>query len=308
MLAYGEPMDLVIAGSHGLIGSALVDHLTGAGHRVRRLVRRPARGADEITWDPAAGVLDPAALVGADAVVNLGGVGLAEKRWTPTFRREIVSSRTVPTALLARTLAGMSDGPRVLLQGTAVGFYGDRGDEVLTEASAPGTGFLVGVVRAWEAATAPAEDAGIRVAHLRTGIVMSRSGGSFGKLLPLLRLGVGGPLGDGRNIWPWITLVDEIRAIEHLLTSTVAGPVNLTGPAPARQAEIVRAVAHELHRPSLLQVPRFALRTGLGAFAEDILSSQHALPAVLTADGFTFTHPTLAAAAAWTAGKDTPTA
>jgi uncharacterized protein len=296
-------MRVVVAGSHGLIGSALVEHLGAGGHEVRRLVRREARGSDEISWDPDEGRLDPAALAGSDAVVNLGGAGVGDRRWTDAYRRTILQSRTRPTGLLARTLADSPDGPRVLLQGSAVGFYGDRGDEVLTEDSPGGAGFLADVVRAWEDATAPATEAGVRVAHLRTGIVMSRSGGSFGRLLPLLRLGVGGPLGHGRNHWPWITLVDQVRAVEHLLTAEVSGAVNLVGPDPRPQGEVVRAVARELHRPALLAVPRFALRIAVGEFADEILASQRALPEVLRGSGFEFRHGDVAAAARWVTGR-----
>ncbi|HWS56951.1 MAG TPA: TIGR01777 family oxidoreductase [Actinotalea sp.] len=292
-------MRIALAGSRGMLGEALVQRLAHRGHRVERLVRGPATSAREISWDPVAGRLDPAALAGTDAVVNLGGAGIGDHRWTAEYRRTILRSRTEPTALLARTLATLDDGPRVLLQASAVGYYGDRGTEPLTEASAPGEGFLVDVVRAWEGATAPAQEAGIRVAHLRTGIVMSRTGGSFGRLLPLLRLGVGGPLGDGRNIWPWITLPDTVRAIEHLLTADVRGPVNLTAPRPAPQGEIVSAVARELHRPAVLRVPRFALRLAIGPFADDVLGSQNALPQVLAASGFEHEHPTLPDAARW---------
>jgi uncharacterized protein (TIGR01777 family) len=292
-------MQVVIAGSQGLIGSALVEHLASQGHQVRRLVRRAPACSREIGWDPDGGRLDPEDLRDADAVVNLGGAGLGDHRWTAAYRRTILTSRTRPAALLAGALASLDDRPRVLLQGSAVGYYGERGEEVLTEASEPGEGFLVDVVRAWEGATSPAEEAGVRVAHLRTGIVMSRTGGSFGRLLPLLRLGVGGPLGDGRNVWSWITLLDQVRAIEHLLTAEVSGPVNLTAPAPARQVEIIKALAHQLHRPALLRVPRIALRVVLGDFADDVLSSQRALPTVLASSGFQHEHPDLASAAAW---------
>lgn len=299
-------MHVVLAGSHGMIGRALTAHLTQQGHRVTRLVRRPVVSPAEISWDPPAGRLDPADLRGVDAVVNLGGAGIGDRRWTAAYKQRILTSRTVPTSLLARVLAdlatgpdGDADRPRVLLQASAVGVYGDRGDEVLTEESAPGEGFLAGVVRAWEDATTPAEQAGVRVAHLRTGIVMSPAGGSFGRLLPLLRLGVGGPLGSGRNHWAWITLADHVGAVGHLLTSEVSGPVNLTGPEPAPQREIVRAVARELHRPAVLAVPRFALRAAVGGFADDILSSQRAVPRVLLADGFRFEQPDLASAARW---------
>jgi uncharacterized protein len=297
-------MHVIIAGSHGLIGSALVAHLVTEGHTVQRLVRRAASSSREISWDPSSSRLGPTLLEGADAVVNVGGAGLGDKRWSASYRRTILQSRTRPTALLSRALAEADGGPRVLLQGSAIGFYGDRGAQHLDEASGPGTGFLADVVRAWEAATRPAEDAGIRVAHLRTGIVMSRSGGSFGRLLPLLRLGLGGPLGNGRNYWPWISLVDEVRAVDHLLTSSVAGPVNLTGPAPAPQGEIIRAVARELHRPALLRVPRFALRLAVGEFGDEILASQRVHPSVLEADGFRFTHDSLASAARWVTQRE----
>lgn len=308
-------MHVVLAGSHGMIGRALTAHLTAQGHRVTRLVRRPVVSPAEISWDPPAGRLDGTDLRGVDAVVNLGGAGIGDRRWTAAYKQRILTSRTVPTSLLARVLAdlastegvdepGGTGTPPVLLQASAVGFYGDRGDELLTEASPPGDGFLVDVVRAWEASTAAAERAGVRVAHLRTGIVMSPDGGSFGRLLPLLRLGVGGPLGDGRNHWPWITLEDHVRAIAHLLTSELRGPVNLTGPAPARQRDIVRAVARELHRPAVLAVPRVALRVVVGGFADDILSSQRAVPQALLDDGFVFEHDDVAAAARWLTRRD----
>lgn len=296
---YADGMRVIVAGSHGLIGSALVAHLTDEGHEVTRLVRRTARSPQEISWDPAAGRLDPGALAGHDAVVNLGGAGVGDRRWTAAYRRTILQSRTRPTALLARALAERDDGPRVLLQGSAVGWYGDRGAEELTETTPGGEGFLADVVRAWEGSTAPAEEAGVRVVHLRTGIVVSRRGGSFGRLLPLLRLGLGGPLGDGRSYWPWITLVDEVRAVSHLLDSSVSGATNVVGPSPAPQGEVVRAVARRLHRPAALRVPRVALRVALGPFADDVVASQRVLPAVLLADGFTFTHPDLESAARW---------
>ena len=295
-------MQVVVAGSHGLLGTALVRHLSGRGHHVRRLVRREATSTREIGWDPAAGRLDPEHLRGTDAVVNLGGVGVGDRRWTASYRRAIHDSRVRPTALLAGALAELGpEGPRVLLQGSAVGFYGDRGEETLTEESTRGTGFLADVVVDWEAATTAAEAAGVRVAHLRTGIVLSRRGGSFGRLLPLLRLGVGGSLGNGRNIWSWITLTDHVRAMDHLLTAPVAGPVNLTAPEPAPQGDLVRAVAEALHRPAFVRVPAPALRLALGGLADDILSSQRAVPTALRRSGFAFQHPDVVTAAAWLA-------
>ncbi len=293
-------MHVVVAGSTGLIGSALAQRLTAAGHRVRRLVRRPAASSREISWDPYHDVLDPADLQGVDAVVNLGGAGIGDRLWTPEYRRTILRSRTVPTSLLARTLAQMDDGPSVLLQASAVGFYGDRGTESLTEASAPGEGFLADVVRAWEAATAPADGHGIRTVHLRTGMLLAPDGGALGRLLPVLRLGVGGPLGSGENLWSWITLHDHARALEHLLTTSVVGPVNLTGPDPATQREVVRAVAGAIHRPSRVRVPAPLLRLVLRDMADELLlSSQKALPTVLEDSGFVWDHPSLDEATTW---------
>ena len=293
-------MHVVVAGSHGLVGSALVARLTTAGHRVRRLVRRPAESSREIGWDPYRDALDPADLRGVDAVVNLGGAGIGDHLWTPAYRRTILRSRTVPTGLLARTLAGMDDGPSILLQASAVGFYGDRAAEPLTEASAAGQGFLADVVRAWEGATAPAEGHGIRTVHLRTGMLLAPDGGALGRLLPVLRLGLGGPLGSGANLWSWITLHDHVRALEHLLTTPVVGPVNLTGPAPATQREVVRAIAGAINRPAALAVPAPLLRLVLRDMADELLlSSQKALPTVLEDSGFTWDHPELEDATAW---------
>jgi uncharacterized protein (TIGR01777 family) len=291
-------MQVVIAGSHGFLGGALTSHLVARGHQVRRLVRRPIVSPVEISWEPDDGRLDPADLVGVDAVVNLGGVGLGDHRWTSAYRRRIISSRTQPTRLLATTLGRMTDGPSVLLQASAVGIYGGRADEVLDETSEPGDGFLAEVVKAWESATEPARDR-VRVALMRTGIVLAPGGGALRRLLPLTRLGLAGPLGDGRNVWSWITLADHVRAVEHLLTSSVDGPVNLTAPEPATQREVVASIARHLHRPAVLQVPRFVLRAALGGFADDVLSSQRALPRVLLSDGFTFRYPDLESAAAW---------
>lgn len=299
-----SPMHVVIAGSHGTTGSALVEALAADGHHVQRLVRREPTSRREIGWDPPAGRLDPSELLGADAVVNVGGAGLGDRRWTTAYRQTILRSRTLPTSLLARTMAEMEGGPRVLLQASAVGWYGDRGQETLTEASEPGDDFVARLVGAWEDATLPAQEAGVRVALLRTGIIVSRSGGSFGRLLPLLRLGVGGPLGSGQNIWSWITLHDQVRAIKHLLTADVAGPVNMTSPEPSSQAELIRAVARKLHRPAVVQVPRIALRVAIGPSADAIvLASQRALPTVLQASGFRHDHATLDAAAAWITGQ-----
>ncbi|OJV84438.1 MAG: TIGR01777 family protein [Cellulomonas sp. 73-92] len=291
-------MRVVVAGSHGLIGSALVAHLRGDGHDVVRLVRGTARAADELAWDPDHGVLDPAGLAGADAVVNLAGVNAGSRPLTPARKRAVVASRLRTTSLLATTLAAAPDGPRVLLQGSAVGAYGDRGDDELTEAEPYGSTFFADLVERWEAATAPAAAAGVRVTHLRTSIVLSPHGGALGRLLPLVRLGLGGRLGSGRQFWSWITLHDEVRAITHLLASDVPGPVNLVAGAD-RNADVVAALAATWHRPAVLAVPAPALRLVLGDFASEVLGSARAVPAALTASGFVPDHPDIATAAAW---------
>jgi uncharacterized protein len=282
-------MDIVVAGSHGLIGCALLERLREDGHRVRRLVRRPPQTAQEREWDPDAGFLDPAALEGADAVVNLAGAGIGERRWTTAYKRLLLTSRTRTTGLLARTIAQLDEPVPVLVQGSAIGYYGDRGAQVLTETSTSGDGFLAHLVREWEAATRPAEEAGVRVVHARTGIVLAPEGGALGRLLPFLRLGVGGPLGRGRQYWSWITLRDEVAALCHLLTAPVHGPVNLCAPQPSTNAQVTRALARALHRPAVVHVPTVALKVVLGELATDILGSQRALPTVLEASGFRFT-------------------
>lgn len=294
-------MRIVVAGSQGFIGSALVPHLRAAGHDVRRLVRRPPAAPDELTWDPAAGVLDPRAIDGADAVVNLAGVNVGERRLTAARKREVLASRVGTAELLARTLAA-STTPGVLLQGSAIGAYGDRGEEELDERSPLGSTYFAGVVRAWEAATAPAERAGVRVVHLRTSVVLDAHGGALGRLLPLVRLGLGGRLGSGRQFWSWITLHDQVRAVEHLLTGSVEGPVNLVA-AATRNADVVAALAAAVHRPAVLPVPAWALRLVLGDFSSEVLGSVRTVPGVLAASGFRPDHPDIATAAAWVAGE-----
>ncbi|GEK19671.1 TIGR01777 family oxidoreductase [Cellulomonas xylanilytica] len=296
-------MQVVIAGSHGFIGSALVPHLRDGGHDVRVLVRGPAQGRTQISWDPDAGRLDPDALAGADAVINLAGVNPGSRPLTTARKREVLSSRLNTTGLLSRTLAALGDGPQVLLQASGIGAYGSRGDDVLDEDEPIGTTFFANVVRHWEAATAPAQDAGVRVVHLRTGIVLGTGGGALGRLLPLIRLGLGGRLGSGRQFWPWITLLDHVRATEHLLTAPVHGPVNVVT-APARNAEVVAELARAMHRPAVVPVPAFALRTLLGDFSSEVLGSIRAIPAVLDASGFAPVHGTLPAAARWVAQRD----
>lgn len=300
-------MKVVVAGSSGLVGTALVAELTRRGHGVRRLVRRPPAAADEIHWDPELGRLDPAELEGTDAVVNLAGAGVGDHRLTDGYKRIVLSSRINTTSLLARTIARLDAPPAVLLQASGIGAYGTvagRGDEVLDETSALGDTYFADIVRAWEAATAPAEDAGVRVAHLRSGIVLAPKGGALGRLLPIVRAGIGGPLGSGRQYWSWISLDDEVGAIAHLLDGSIAGPVNLTAPHPATNAEITAVLARALHRPALIRVPALAVRLAIGEFAQEILGSVRALPGVLVRSGFTWSHPDLPDVAAWVVGRN----
>ena len=241
-------------------------------------------------------MLPDAAFEGVDTVVVLSGAGVGDKRWNAARKRELLRSRTSTTSLIARRMAELG-GPQRLLTASAVGYYGSRGDTELVETDAPGEGFLADLCQAWEAAAQPARDAGIAVATARTGLVLTPGGGALGKLLPLLKLGLAGPLGGGKQWWPWISLTDEIRALLHLIGSDVTGPVNLTAPEPLRNAELTRVLAKALNRPATVPVPAIALRIALGEFSSDLLASQRVLPSVLTADGFEFRHPRLAPAA-----------
>lgn len=288
-------MRVVVSGASGLIGSALLPALRAAGHQPVALVRRPPRTADEIEWDPAAGKLDPGALDSADAVVHLAGAGIGDRRWTDDYKRELLDSRTLSTTLLADTIARSANGPRVLLSGSAIGYYGPRGEETLDETAPAGSDFLADICRQWEDACQPAHDAGARVVNLRTGIVLSAKGGALKKMLPLFRLGVGGRFGNGRQWQSWISIDDEVLAIIHLLTSSLAGPVNLTAPMPVTNTEFTRTLGKVLRRPSLLPVPRFAPALLLGGELADALlfTGQRVLPAALQADGYAFEHDTL---------------
>jgi uncharacterized protein (TIGR01777 family) len=289
------PVDVVVSGASGLIGRALVPALEGAGHRVRRLVRRSAATAHEVTWDPHGGTVDLAGLAGIDAAVHLAGEGIAEHRWTPAQKARIRESRTRGTTTLATALASLTPRPSVLLSGSAVGYYGDTGEAAVTEETGRGRGFLAEVVGAWEAATAPAADAGIRTVHLRSGVVLSADGGAMAKVLPLYRLGLGGPIGRGREWWPWIAIDDEVAAIVHLLTADLEGPVNLAAPNPVRTGEYAKALGRALRRPALLPVPRLGPRLLLGRELADALlgQSQRVLPTRLLASGYTFRFPEL---------------
>jgi uncharacterized protein (TIGR01777 family) len=293
-------MRVLITGSTGLVGSALVPALRSGGHDVVRLVRRTPSEPDEVRWDPAGGQVDRAGLSGVDAVVHLAGAGVGERRWTEAYKRTIRDSRVLGTRTLVRALGELPTPPQTLISASAIGWYGERGDEVLIEGSPPGEGFLAGVVRDWEAEALAAEQAGIRVVTVRSGLIMSRTGGAFGRrLLPLTKLGLGGPLGNGRQWWSWITLEDQVNALRFLLENPLKGAVNVTGPEPARQRDVAAAIAHAAHRPSAVPAPAFALRLVLGEFSGEILGSQRVLPTRLRDAGFTFRHDHLDAAAAW---------
>ena len=287
-------MKVAVTGSSGLIGSALVPALSGAGHSVLRIVRRPAAAADEITWDPAGGAIDAGALAGVDAVVHLAGANIGT-RWTEAKKRAILESRTAGTKLVAETVAALHPRPRVLLCASAVGFYGDRRDEVLTEESSKGDGFLSDVVAAWEVAAQPARDAGIRVVHLRHGLVLARDGGALGKLLLPFKLGVGGPVGSGEQWWSWVAMEDVTGAYLHALDSALTGPVNLVAPGATRNRDFVKVLGRALHRPAIAPFPGFAVRVLLGEMGDELLlSSMRILPTALETSGYAFRRRELA--------------
>lgn len=280
-------MRIVVAGASGLIGHHLVPDLRERGHDVVRLVRRPSAAPDEREWDPAAGRLDPQVFDGVDAVVNLAGAGVGDHRWTDAYKQEIRSSRVQSTELIARTLAEREMRAHTLVNASAIGWYGDTADRTVDESEPAGAGFLADVVRDWEAATAPAVDAGIRVVRVRTGLVVAADGGAWQRMFPLFRLGLGGRMGSGRQYWSWISMRDEIAAIAWCLEhDDIRGPVNLTAPHPVTNAEITEAMGSVLSRPTVLPVPAFALRIALGEFSTEVLSSSRVLPAVLDASGF----------------------
>ena len=287
-------MHVLVSGSSGLIGSALVKKLSAEGHQVTRLVRRTPRPG-EVRWNPDAASIEIAALHGIDAVVHLAGAGIADHRWTNEYKKQLVDSRVQGTTLLARTIASLNPKPSVMLSGSAIGYYGSTGDEELDEASPSGAGFLAQLCVDWEAATVAASDAGIRVAHLRTGIVLSSHGGSLKKQLPLFRFGLGGRIGSGKQWQSWISLTDEIGAIGHLLSSGHAGPVNLTAPTPVTQAEFADTLGRVLHRPTVLPIPTFGPKLLFGdELVENVIASgQRVLPKALLNDGYTFHHDTL---------------
>ncbi|MGX1976078.1 TIGR01777 family oxidoreductase [Streptomyces kronopolitis] len=285
-------MRIAITGSTGLIGTALVRSLRTDGHEAVRLVRRAPAAAGEVRWDPKRQELDPAGLAGCEAVVHLAGAGVGDHRWTAAYKQEIRDSRVLGTRTLAAALTAMDTPPRVLVSGSAIGYYGDTGDRRTDESAPAGHGFLPEVCTAWEDAAQPVRDAGIRTAFARTGLVVARSGGAWGRLFPFFRLGLGGRFGDGSQYWSFISLADHIAALRHLLdTDDLSGPVNLTAPEPVTNREATAVMGHVLNRPTLCTVPAPVLRAALGEFAGDVLGSQRVVPRRLLDSGFAFRHP-----------------
>ena len=292
-------MKVAVTGASGLIGSALVVRLRRDGHEVLRLVRRVTTAPDEVRWDPDEGYVDLAALDGTAAVVHLAGAGVGDHRWTAAYKETIRESRVRGTDTIARAATRLDRRPEVLISGSAMGFYGDTGDREVDESAPAGSGFLSEVVRAWEAAADPAREAGIRVAHPRSGLVLAGHGGAWGRLWPLFRFGLGGRLGSGRQWWSFISLRDEVAALAFLIESDLAGPVNLTAPNPVTNAEVTKAMGRAMHRPTPFPVPAKALQLALGEFSSEILSSSRVLPGRLLESGFQFQDPTIEQAIAW---------
>ncbi len=291
-------MHVVLSGASGLIGTALKDALRADGHSLTTLIRRPPESAEERQWDPDSGRLGVEVLAHADAVINLSGAGVGDHRWNDAQKRRLTQSRLGPASTLTTCMNELgADGPATFISASAVGYYGDTGDHIATEDAPVGAGFLADLCRQWEDAAWVAKRDGRRVVLLRTGLVLAPSGGLLGRLKPLVKLGLGGRLGSGKQFQPWISLADEVGAICFLLSEagqSVVGPVNLTGPDPVRQVDFVRALAKALHRPAVFPAPAFGLRLVLGQFADEgVLIGQRAVPAALTKAGYRFVHPTL---------------
>lgn len=294
-------MKIAVTGASGLIGGALLPALRTGGHEVLTLVRRTPRTADEHRWDPQHHRIDPAVLTDVDAVINLAGTPIRPRPFTSGYKERLLTSRLDATTTISEAMAAAAAADpgrkRVLLSASAVGFYGDTGPRTVTEQDPAGTDFLALLCAQWEAATAPAEAAGIRVAHLRSGLVLDRSAMLVQVMGPVFRLGLGGRMGNGRQYWPWISLADEIGAIRHLLTADVSGPVNLTGPQPVTNADFAAELGRQVHRPSVLPVPSFALKLALGEFGRSsVVGGQRALPVRLQESGYEYTHTDLSSA------------
>lgn len=294
LFPYARLMKIAITGSSGLIGTALIDQIKSRGDTALRIVRS-SPGPDDVLWDISAGEIDVEKLEGVDAVVHLAGEGIGEAKWSSEQKKKISESRTLGTALLAEALAGLETKPKVFVSGSAMGYYGDRGSEELTEQAEPGTGFLPDVVVAWEAAAQPAIDAGIRTAMIRTGLVLSAKGGALKEQLPFFKAGIGGKIGDGSQYWSWISIDDHIRAILHIIDGDLSGPINLTAPNPVTNQEFTTALGKALGRPTFLPTPKFAVDLRLGKEAADALLfwSARVIPAALNDSGFEFHQPTI---------------
>jgi uncharacterized protein (TIGR01777 family) len=303
-------MKILISGASGVIGSSLTPYLRSLGHEVVRLVRRPPAGSDEQSWNPSSGELDPAVFNDVDAVVNLSGAGIGDQRWSDARRRKILDSRVGTTRLLARTMASLDSPPPVFVSGSAIGYYGDRGDEVLTEASPAGATdeFLTRVTIEWEAAADPARAGGIRVVHPRTGVVLAPGEQLLGRLVPLFKVGLGGRIGSGEQWWSWISLPDQVAALALLLDTDIEGPVNLVAPVPVTNQEFTDVLGELLGRPTFLRVPRTAIRLAMGSeMADELsLSSTRVVPERLGALGFGWRHETVDRALVDLLGADSP--
>ena len=300
-----EREKVLLSGSSGMLGRAIGAALKRQRIPLLRLVRHEPQNSGEVLWNPAAGLIDAQALEGAAAAVHLSGANVTERRWTEKYKREMTDSRVQSTRLLAETLARLSKPPRVLVTASAVGIYGNRGDEILDENSPPGRGYFPDLCHTWEAAARPAIACGIRVVHLRFGIVIGKDGGVMARLAPLFRLGLGGRLGNGRQWMSWVSEADVVSAALFALEKTdLAGPVNVVAPQPVTNAEFTRVLGQAVHRPALLPAPAFALRLAFGEMADEaLLASTRAVPNRLRQAGFVFAHPTLAEAFAVALGK-----
>ena len=289
------PRRIAIAGASGFIGSALAKHLEGLGHAVVRIGRRENPKHGNIKWDPANGIIDTRPLEGVRIIINLCGESTGEKRWSPEYKKQLIDSRVTTTDLLARTMATLDPHPRVLVNMSAIGLYGDRGDEEIDDDSTAGSGFLAELVRKWEAAADPAREAGIRVVHPRTAPVLNPAGGMLQKLIPYVRLGGGAVIGSGRQWISWISRTDVVHALAWVaLHESLCGPLLVSSPTPVRNAEFMRALAKKLHRPTLVHVPEFAVRMMFGEMGEEtVLAGQKIIPRQLIDSGFQFDHPTL---------------
>lgn len=288
-------MNILVTGASGLIGSELTSYLTQNGHRVSRMVRKAKAGSNDVRWDPATGTVDTEALEGLDAVVHLAGENISDGRWTAAKKRRILDSRIQGTRLVAQSLARLFDPPKVLVSVSAIGYYGDRGEEPLDEESAKGSGFLADVCEEWEKAAAPALMRGIRVVHPRFGMVLSAAGGALDRMLPVFRLGIGGRIGNGRQYMSWIAIADLVRILDHVIqTDSMHGAVNVVAPNPVTNREFSETLGKVLAKPAYFALPAFAARLAFGKMADELLlASARVSPARLTESGFKFKYPEL---------------